>query len=57
MSGMDFQSIAGFALFWIQSRFLFLASVTSAVFGILYFFMPETLDKRFQNPTNKASIL
>jgi hypothetical protein len=48
MSGMDFQSIAGF---------LFLASVTSAVFGILYFFMPETLDKRFQNPTNKASIL
>ncbi len=53
------QVIAGSMVhhFGSKAGFLFLASVASAAFGVLYFFMPETLDKRFQNPTNNASIL
>ena len=31
--------------------FLFLAAVASAALAILYFFMPETRDKRMLNPT------
>ena len=33
-----------------NAGFLFLATVASAAFGILYFFMPETRDKQFPGP-------
>ena len=47
------QVIAGAIVhhFGSNAGFLFLAAVASAAFGILYFFMPETRDKRFLNPT------
>ena len=47
------QAIAGSIVhhFGFNVGFLFLAAVASAAFGILYFFMPETRDKRFLNPT------
>ena len=47
------QVIAGSIVhhFGSNAGFLFLAAVASAAFGILYFFMPETRDKQFLNPT------
>jgi len=47
------QVIAGSIVhhFGSNAGFLFLAAVASAAFGILCFFMPETNDKRFLNPT------
>jgi predicted MFS family arabinose efflux permease len=47
------QVIAGSIVhhFGSNAGFLFLAVVASAAFGILYFFMPETRDKRLLNPT------
>jgi predicted MFS family arabinose efflux permease len=47
------QVIAGSMVhhFGSNAGFLFLAAVASAAFGILYFFMPETRDKQFLNPT------
>jgi MFS family permease len=47
------QVIAGSIVhhFGSNAGFLFLAAVASAAFGILFFFMPETRDKRFLNPT------
>ena len=49
------QVIAGSIVhhFGSNAGFLFLAAVASAAFGILYFFMPETRDKRFLNPTQE----
>ena len=37
--------------FGSDAGFIFLATVASAAFGILYFFMPETGGKRLQNST------
>src|ERR1035437_7738089 len=37
--------------FGSNAGFLFLGAVAAAAFGILCFFMPETRDKRFLNPT------
>jgi hypothetical protein len=37
--------------FGSSAGFLFLAAVASAAFAILFFFMPETRDKQFLNPT------
>jgi predicted MFS family arabinose efflux permease len=53
------QAIAGSIVhhFGFNAGFLFLAVVASAAFGILYFFMPETRDKRFLNPTLGAPTL
>ena len=53
------QVIAGSIVhhFGSDAGFLFLAVVASAAFGILYFFMPETRDKRFPNPTRGAATL
>jgi predicted MFS family arabinose efflux permease len=50
------QVIAGSIVhhFGSSAGFLFLAGVASVAFGILYFFMPETRDKRFLNPTPGA---
>src|ERR1039458_3760027 len=47
------QVIAGSIVhhFGSNTGFLFLAAVASAAFGILFFFMPETRDKRFPSPT------
>ena len=49
------QVIAGSIVhhFGSNAGFLFLAAVASAAFGILYFFMPETRDKQFLNPTQE----
>ena len=43
------QTIAGSIVHHLGSNagFLFLAAVAATAFGILYFFMPETRDKRF----------
>ena len=38
-----------------RTGFLFLAGIASAAFAILWFFMPETRDKRFLNRTQGAS--
>jgi MFS family permease len=38
--------------FGSNAGFLFLGTVALAALGILYFFMPETRDKHFLNPTN-----
>jgi MFS family permease len=53
------QTIAGSIVhhFGSNAGFLFLAAVALAAFGILYFFMPETRDKRFLNPTQGAPTL
>ena len=47
------QVIAGSIVhhFGSNTGFLFLAAVAAAAFGILFFFMPETRDKRFPSPT------
>jgi MFS family permease len=47
------QVIAGSMVhhFGSNAGFLFLAAVALAAFGILRFFMPETRDKQFLNPT------
>jgi len=47
------QVIAGSIVHHFSSNagFLFLGAVAAAAFGILYFFMPETRDKQFLNPT------
>jgi predicted MFS family arabinose efflux permease len=47
------QTIAGSIVhhFGYSAGFLFLAAVASVAFGILYFFMPETHDQEFLNPT------
>jgi predicted MFS family arabinose efflux permease len=47
------QVIAGSIVhhFGSNAGFLFLAAVASAAFSILYFFMPESRDKQFLNPT------
>lgn len=51
------QVIAGAIVhhFGYHAGFLFLASVAAAALGILYFFMPETRDKTFLNPTQGAA--
>jgi len=51
------QVIAGSIVhhFGSNAGFLFLAAVALAAFGILYFFMPETRNKQFLNPTPGAS--
>jgi MFS family permease len=53
------QVIAGSIVhrFGSNTGFLFLAAVAAAAFGILYFFMPETRDKRFLNSIQGAQIL
>jgi predicted MFS family arabinose efflux permease len=53
------QVIAGSIVhhFGSSAGFLFLAEVALVAFGILYFFMPETRDKQFPNPTQGASNL
>jgi predicted MFS family arabinose efflux permease len=53
------QVIAGSIVhhFGSNAGFLFLASVASAAFGILYFLMPETHNQRFLNPTQGAPTL
>ena len=53
------QVIAGSIVhhFGSNTGFLFLGAVALAAFGILYFFMPETRDKRFLNPTLGAATL
>jgi MFS family permease len=47
------QVIAGSIVhhFGSNSGFFFLAAVALVAFGILYFFMPETRDKQFLNPS------
>jgi predicted MFS family arabinose efflux permease len=40
-----------------NAGFLFLASVAAVALAILYFFMPETRDKEFLNPTQGAATL
>jgi MFS family permease len=51
------QVIAGSIVhhFGSNAGFLFLAAVALVAFGILYFFMPETRDKQFLNPTQGAA--
>ena len=39
-----------------NAGFLSLAAVAAAALGILFFFMPETRDKRFMNPTRGVTI-
>jgi predicted MFS family arabinose efflux permease len=53
------QVIAGSIVhhFGFNAGFLFLAAVAAAAFGILYFFMPETRDQRFLNPTQGTPAL
>ena len=53
------QVIAGSIVhhFGSSAGFLFLAAVAAAAFGILYFLMPETRDKRLLNPTQGAPTL
>jgi MFS family permease len=53
------QVIAGSIVHYFGSNagFLFLATVASAAFGILYFFMPETRDQRFPKPIQGAPTL
>jgi predicted MFS family arabinose efflux permease len=53
------QVIAGSIVhhFGSNAGFLFLATVAAAAFGILYFLMPETRDKRFLSPTQGAPTL
>jgi hypothetical protein len=41
--------------FGYNAGFLFLASVAVVALAILYFFMPETRDKEFLNPTQGAA--
>ena len=50
------QVIAGSIVhhFGSSAGFLFLAAVAAAAFGILYFFMPETRDKKFLSPTSAS---
>jgi predicted MFS family arabinose efflux permease len=50
------QVIAGFIVHHLgyNTGFLFLATVAAVAFGILYFFMPETRDRRFPIPTQGA---
>jgi predicted MFS family arabinose efflux permease len=50
------QVIAGSIVhhFGYNAGFLFLAAVATVALGILYFFMPETRDKRFLIPTQGA---
>jgi predicted MFS family arabinose efflux permease len=50
------QVIAGSIVhhFGSNAGFIFLAAIAAAALGILYFFMPETRDKRFLNPTQGA---
>lgn len=50
------QTIAGSIVHHFSSNagFLFLAAVALAAFTILYFFMPETRNKQFLNPTKGA---
>jgi predicted MFS family arabinose efflux permease len=50
------QVIAGSIVhhFGYSAGFLFLAAVAAVALGILYFFMPETRDKRFPSPTPGA---
>jgi predicted MFS family arabinose efflux permease len=52
------QVIAGSIVHHFSSTagFLFLAAVALAAFTILYFFMPETRNKQFLNPTQGAPI-
>ena len=51
------QVIAGSIVhhFGYDRGFLFLAAVAAVALGILYFFMPETRDKHFPNPTPGAA--
>jgi predicted MFS family arabinose efflux permease len=51
------QVIAGSIVhhFGSNAGFLFLATVASAAFGVLYFFMPDTRDKQFLNPAQGAT--
>ena len=53
------QVIAGSIVhhFGSSAGFLFLAGVAAAALGILYFFMPETREKRFLNPSLGAPTL
>jgi MFS family permease len=50
------QVIAGSIVhhFGNNAGFLFLAAVAAVALGILYFFMPETRDQQFPNPTQGA---
>jgi predicted MFS family arabinose efflux permease len=50
------QVIAGSIVhhFSFNAGFLFLAAVAAAAFAILHFFMPETRDKQFLNPTAQS---
>ena len=43
--------------FSFNAGFLFLGAVAAAAFAILHFFMPETRDQRFLNPTQGAPTL
>jgi MFS family permease len=47
------QVIAGSIVhhFGSSAGFLFLAAIAASAFAILYFFMPETRDQRFLEPT------
>jgi predicted MFS family arabinose efflux permease len=38
-----------------KAGFLFLASIAAVALAILYFFMPETRDEQFSNPTQGAA--
>ncbi|MGA3204653.1 MAG: MFS transporter, partial [Bryobacteraceae bacterium] len=51
------QVIAGSIVhhFGYNAGFLFLAAIAAGALGILYFFMPETRDQRFLDPTQGAS--
>jgi MFS family permease len=51
------QVIAGSIVhhFGYKAGFLFLAAIAAGALGILYFFMPETRDKRFLNSTQGAA--
>ena len=51
------QVIAGFIVHraGYNAGFLFLASVAAGALAILYFFMPETRDRQFVNPTHVAT--
>jgi predicted MFS family arabinose efflux permease len=51
------QVIAGSIVhrFGFNAGFLFLAAVAGIALGILYFFMPETRDERFPDPTQGSS--
>jgi hypothetical protein len=52
------QVIAGSIVYYFDynAGFLFLGAVAAVALGILYFFMPETRDKQFLNPTQGAQI-